>query len=44
MNIGSLKVIRGVQGGNPLYDNGHLIGAIGLSRVKLDIDTNSKRN
>ena len=38
MNIGSLKVIRGVQGGIPLYYQGHVVGAIGVSGAKPEID------
>ena len=38
MNIGSLKVIRGVQGGIPLYYQGQVVGAIGVSGAKPDID------
>ena len=38
MDIGSLKVIRGVQGGIPLYYQGHVVGAIGVSGAKPEID------
>ena len=38
MDIGSLKVIRGVQGGIPLYYLGHVVGAIGVSGAKPEID------
>ena len=31
MDIGRLKVIRGVQGGIPLYYQGNVVGAIGVS-------------
>ena len=38
MDIGSLKVIRGVQGGIPLYYQGHVVGAIGVSGAKPEMD------
>jgi uncharacterized protein GlcG (DUF336 family) len=38
MNIGDLKVIRGVKGGVPLYYEGKLVGAIGVSGANPDID------
>ena len=38
MDIGSLKVIRGVQGGIPLYYQGHVVGAIGVSGAKPEVD------
>jgi len=38
MDIGSLKVIRGVKGGIPLYYEGKLVGAIGVSGANPDID------
>ena len=43
MDIGSLKVIRGVQGGIPLYYQGHLppcgsVGAIGVSGAMPETD------
>ena len=38
MDIGSLKVIRGVHGGIPLYYQGHVVGAIGVSGAKPEID------
>ena len=38
MDIGSLKVIRGVKGGIPLYYEGNLVGAIGVSGAIPDID------
>ena len=38
MDIGSLKVIRGVQGGIPLYYEGHIVGAIGVSGAKPETD------
>ena len=38
MDIGNLKVIRGVQGGIPLYYQGHVVGAIGVSGAKPEID------
>ena len=34
MDIGNLKVIRGVQGGIPLYYQGYVVGAIGVSGAK----------
>ena len=38
MDIGSLKVIRGVQGGIPLYYHGHVVGAIGVSGAMPETD------
>lgn len=38
IDVGSLKVIRGVQGGIPLYYQGHIVGAIGVSGAKPEID------
>jgi uncharacterized protein GlcG (DUF336 family) len=38
MDIGSLKVIRGVKGGIPLYYEGKLVGAIGVSGANPEID------
>ena len=38
MDIGSLKVIRGVQGGIPIYYQGHKVGAIGVSGAKPETD------
>ncbi len=38
MNIGSLKVIRGVKGGIPLYYKGNVVGAIGVSGAIPDVD------
>lgn len=38
MDIGSLKVIRGVQGGIPIYYRGHKVGAIGVSGAKPEKD------
>ena len=38
IDIGSLKVIRGVKGGIPLYYKGKLVGAIGVSGANPDID------
>ena len=38
MDIGNLKVIRGVQGGIPLYYQGYVVGAIGVSGAKPEID------
>ena len=38
MDIGSLKVIRGVKGGIPLYYQEKLVGAIGVSGANPDID------
>ena len=38
MDIGSCKVIRGVQGGIPLFHQGHVVGAIGVSGAKPEID------
>ena len=38
MDIGNLKVIRGVQGGVPLYYEGHVVGAIGVSGAKPETD------
>ena len=38
IDIGNLKVIRGVQGGVPLYYQGHVVGAIGVSGAKPEID------
>ena len=38
MDIGSLKVIRGVQGGIPIYYRGHKVGAIGVSGAKPETD------
>ena len=38
INIGTLKVIRGVKGGIPLYYKSKIIGAIGVSGANPDID------
>ena len=38
MDIGNLKVIRGVQEGIPLYYQGYVVGAIGVSGAKPEID------
>lgn len=38
MDIGSLKVIRGVKGGIPLYYEKKRVGAIGVSGANPDID------
>ena len=38
IDIGSLKVIRGVQGVIPLYYHGNVVGAIGVSGAKPHID------
>ena len=38
IDIGSLKVIRGVKGGIPLYYKGKVVGAIGVSGAHPDID------
>jgi glc operon protein GlcG len=38
IDIGELKVIRGVKGGIPLYYNGKVVGAIGVSGANPDID------
>ncbi|NQZ57143.1 MAG: heme-binding protein, partial [Lentisphaeraceae bacterium] len=38
VNMGRLKVIRGVKGGVPLYYKGKLVGAIGVSGAHQDID------
>jgi glc operon protein GlcG len=38
IDIGKLKVIRGVKGGIPLYYNGKVVGAIGVSGANPDID------
>ena len=38
MDIGSLKVIRGVMGGIPLYYESKLVGAIGVSGASPEVD------
>jgi uncharacterized protein GlcG (DUF336 family) len=38
IDIGSLKVIRGVKGGIPLYYERKLVGAIGVSGANPNID------
>ena len=38
VNLGDMKVIRGVKGGVPLYYKGHVVGAIGVSGTHPDID------
>ena len=38
IDIGELKVIRGVKGGIPLYYKGKVVGAIGVSGANPDID------
>ncbi|MEO0416769.1 MAG: heme-binding protein, partial [Verrucomicrobiota bacterium] len=38
INMGRLQVIRGVQGGIPLYFDGHVVGAIGVSGAPQEID------
>ena len=38
IDIGELKVIRGVKGGIPLYYTGKLVGAIGVSGANPEID------
>jgi len=38
IDIGKLKVIRGVKGGIPLYYKGKVVGAIGVSGANPDID------